>query len=96
MVMTASVSDLKARLSEYLRSVRNGDEVVVTQHGRPIARVVPKDPVACETELEHLEHAGLIRRGRGGLPDDFWTRRRMQDPEGVLSKAVLDEREVDR
>jgi len=96
MVMTTSVSDLKARLSEYLRNVRNGDEVVVTQHGRPIARVVPEDPAASETGLEHLEHAGLVRRGRGALPDDFWTRRRMKDPEGLLLDAVLNEREEDR
>ena len=94
MVVTVSVSDLKARLSEHLRNVRNGDEVVVTHHGRSIARVVAEDPAASEAELKHLEHSGLIRRGRGGLPDDFWTRRRMKDPEGLLAKAVLDERGV--
>lgn len=36
-----SVRELKARLSEYLRRVREGAVVVVTDHGRPVVRIVP-------------------------------------------------------
>jgi antitoxin (DNA-binding transcriptional repressor) of toxin-antitoxin stability system len=36
---TSSVSNLKARLSEMLRSVKEGEEVVVLEHKRPIARI---------------------------------------------------------
>jgi prevent-host-death family protein len=35
------VRELKARLSEYLRAVHAGQELTVTAHGRPIARLVP-------------------------------------------------------
>ncbi len=35
------VSQLKDRLSEYLRAVEKGAEVVVTDRSRPIARIVP-------------------------------------------------------
>ena len=35
------VAELKARLSEYLRFVRKGNEVVVYDRNDPIARVVP-------------------------------------------------------
>jgi len=35
------VAELKARLSEYLREVRNGHEVVVMDRNQPIARLVP-------------------------------------------------------
>ena len=35
---TATVSKLKASLSEYLRQVKAGEEVLVTERGRPIAR----------------------------------------------------------
>ena len=38
---TASVSELKTKLSAYLAIVRGGDEVVVTNRGRVIARLVP-------------------------------------------------------
>jgi len=35
---TASVSELKAHLSKYLRMVRRGGEVQILDHGRPVAR----------------------------------------------------------
>lgn len=38
-MQTTSVSNLKARLSEMLRSVKSGEEVVVLEHKRPIARI---------------------------------------------------------
>lgn len=38
---TASISELKARLSAYVDAVREGEEVLVTDRGRPIARIGP-------------------------------------------------------
>lgn len=35
------IAELKARLSEYLRAVRKGHEVIVYDRNEPIARVVP-------------------------------------------------------
>ena len=35
------IADLKARLSEHLRSVRNGDTVTVFDRETPVARIVP-------------------------------------------------------
>ena len=43
MKRTASVVELKARLSEYLRLVKAGGELVVTERGVPIARMMPLD-----------------------------------------------------
>ena len=37
----ARVAELKAKLSEYLRFVRKGNEVTVYDRNEPIARVVP-------------------------------------------------------
>jgi len=39
--MEISVRELKSRLSEYLRRVAAGEEVVVTSHGKAVARLVP-------------------------------------------------------
>jgi prevent-host-death family protein len=36
-----SAADANRRFSELLRTVRDGQSVVVTSHGRPIARIVP-------------------------------------------------------
>jgi prevent-host-death family protein len=38
------VAELKARLSEYLRSVRGGHEITVYDRDQPIARIVPFAP----------------------------------------------------
>ncbi len=38
---TTNVASLKSRLSSYLALVTGGDEVVVTSHGHPVARIVP-------------------------------------------------------
>ncbi|KPK46431.1 MAG: hypothetical protein AMK74_00005, partial [Nitrospira bacterium SM23_35] len=38
---TAAVSELKARLSEYLNQVKAGMEVLITDRGKPVARLVP-------------------------------------------------------
>ena len=38
---SAAVSKLKATLSEHLARVKAGEEVVVTERGKPIARIVP-------------------------------------------------------
>jgi prevent-host-death family protein len=38
------VAELKARLSEYLRSVQGGHEITVYDRDRPIARIVPYAP----------------------------------------------------
>jgi antitoxin (DNA-binding transcriptional repressor) of toxin-antitoxin stability system len=35
------IADLKARLSEHLRSVRNGSSLTVLDRDTPIARIVP-------------------------------------------------------
>jgi antitoxin (DNA-binding transcriptional repressor) of toxin-antitoxin stability system len=35
------IADLKARLSEHLRSVRNGDTLTVLDRDTPIAQIIP-------------------------------------------------------
>ncbi len=38
---TVGIRDLRDGLSRYLDSVRDGAEITVTDHGRPVARIVP-------------------------------------------------------
>ena len=94
---TAPVSDLKARLSEYLNQVKAGMEVLITDRGRPVARLVPiprsKD---LKESLVRMEKQGLIRLGSGKLPKDFWRMDRPDDPRGLVLKALLEEREAGR
>lgn len=39
--MDISVTNAKAQLSELVRRAESGDEVVLTRHGKPAARIVP-------------------------------------------------------
>jgi prevent-host-death family protein len=66
---TVSVSDLKARLSKYLRIVRRGGEVQVLDRGVPIARITgiaPAPDRENEASRERLIAEGLLRAGRTG------------------------------
>jgi len=96
---TAKVSELKASLSEYLGRVKAGEEVVVTDRGRPIARLVPIEPHDGEglpAHLLELERAGLVRIGTRHVPAEFWTAKRPADREGKALSALLADREEGR
>ena len=72
---TVSASQFKAKMGRYMRAVQGGEEVVVTDRDRPVARLVPferrdagelrvaspRDPAA--PPLGELEVRGLRQRG---------------------------------
>ena len=90
----AAVAELKAQLSRYLSRVKAGDEILVTERGTPVARLVPVGSSGRDHEsLRDLERQGLIRLGGGKLPKDFWKLPRGRDPRGSVRTAVADERE---
>lgn len=95
---SAAVSEIKASLSRYLRRVKGGEEVVITERGKPIAKIVPI-PVREEQEeqrLRRMETEGLVRLGSGKLPRRFWARPRPKDPEASVRRALLEERREGR
>jgi prevent-host-death family protein len=66
--MEVGVRELRNNLSRYLEHVREGEEVVVTDRGRAIARVLP---FATERVLDRLIAEGVVtpaqrpKRGAG-------------------------------
>jgi prevent-host-death family protein len=98
-VASAGIAELKAKLSEYLSRVRAGEEVLVTDRGRPVARLVPvgegtgPGEEAEKARLRAMERDGLLRLGPGRLPDGFFEKERPSDPGGSLRKAVSEDRE---
>ncbi len=93
----ASISKLKAKLSQYLDAVRGGEEIIVTDRGRPVARL---SRVRGEEEEEGrrdwLLRTGRLRPPRAPLPQDFWDQPRPADPEGRSLFALIEEREEGR
>jgi prevent-host-death family protein len=90
---TTSISELKARLSAYLDLVRAGDEVLVTDRGRVIARLVPVGGEAQEdSRRELLVRTGQLQLPRSPLPRNFRKARRPADAKGRSLAALLEER----
>ena len=80
------IRELKNRLSAYLDLVKEGEEVVVTDRGRPIARLVPID--GSTDRLAQLVAAGLVRpplRARTPLGPPIKTK-------GAVSDLVAEQR----
>ncbi|MFN2315915.1 MAG: type II toxin-antitoxin system Phd/YefM family antitoxin [Gemmatimonadales bacterium] len=93
MIKTASISELKARLSAYLDVVRQGDEVLVTDRGRLIARLTPVQESDSEgSRREQLLRSGQLRAPSAPLPADFFDRAPPLDPEGRSLAVLLEER----
>ncbi|TFH66284.1 MAG: type II toxin-antitoxin system prevent-host-death family antitoxin [Gemmatimonadales bacterium] len=88
-----SVGRLKARLSEYLRRAKAGEGVLVTDRGRPVARLVGlESDRALEGRAAELVRSGLAQRPLQSLDADFLQQPRPEDPEGRSLEAVLEER----
>ena len=88
-----AVRELKSRLSEYLSLVKVGEEIVVTERGRSIAKIVPlRSSESLPDRLADMDRQGLIRLGSGRLPEGFWAIPRVQDVEGRALGALRAER----
>jgi prevent-host-death family protein len=42
--MEVSIAEAKNRLPELIRAVENGETVVITRHGKPVAQIAPPPP----------------------------------------------------
>jgi len=81
------VAELKAHLSRYLDQVKSGQEVVITEHGRPVAKLVPLHKAERrDARRSRLARAGLLQLGSGRL-----RARLLTAPRGPrVGKGVLD------
>ena len=53
------IRELKSKLSECVRDVKMGATIVVTEHGRSVARIVP-EARSLDERLDTLRNAGTI------------------------------------
>ena len=69
--MNVGVKQLKNSLSEYLRAVRRGEVVQMTERGKVVAEIRGRTARAGDDErmLMQLEREGVVTRGRGKLGD---------------------------
>lgn len=67
METVAGVRDLKNKLSHYLREVKKGRSVLITERGKIVATIVPVQERAAVEKLKTLARSGL-GTWRGGKP----------------------------
>lgn len=95
--MKVSVREFRSRLSLYLAKASRGEEVVITSHGRSVARLLAVAPAA-SAEPDASELARRIRRIPGMLPAGGGKPRGSSRPmairpgEKTLAEIVLEDR----
>lgn len=83
------IRDLKSKLSEYIRDVEAGATIVVTDHGRHVARIVP--------DTESIAQRLAVLNATGAL---LWSGRRLGETKphlrlrgpGSVSDIVVENR----
>jgi len=85
-VTSVGIKELKAKLSSYIDKVNRGEQVIITEHGREVAAMVP-------ISKERLTIRTLVETGRahwsGGKPKGL---RGITVKGKPLSETVLEER----
>ena len=85
---TVAVRELKNRLSEYLRKVKAGERVVITERGRAIAMIsAAETPVDEEIDALVRERAA---RWTGGKPQGARRPAKIKGPS--VADAVIEDR----
>jgi prevent-host-death family protein len=69
---TLGIAELKALLSETLARVKAGEEVLITEHGRPIARLLPLSAAAPAAATQELVRSGQVKAPEKRLDETFW------------------------
>lgn len=64
---SVGIRELKTNLSKYLKRVKQGQTLIITQYGKPIGRIVPEGP-SIEERLQGLALTGMLLRAGGDLP----------------------------
>lgn len=85
-MISVGIKELKSKLSSYVDKVRHGEEVVITEHGKEVALVIP---ISKERKaLKSLVDAGKAKWS-GGKPEGLENVKIKGKP---LSKTVIEER----
>lgn len=93
MTTQVGVRELKTHLSRYLAEVKAGSAIVITEHGKPIGRIVPVAPAppTLTERMQTLEEGGLL----------VWSGKKLEprtpldriDTDLLVSDLLLEDRE---
>ena len=93
---SVGLRELRHHTSDVIARVRRGETIEVTEHGTPVARLVPIERPERPAILARLEAEGRLRRAKnpGYVPTRLSP---VTGPDlNPLTRALLDEREDER
>lgn len=91
---TATISELKAKLSDYVETASDGEEVIVTKRGRPVARLSPLGgAVADDERVQRLVARGVLRPPTRKLKEVLKDLRRYRVSEGAVVRVLREDRD---
>ena len=98
-MVRVGIAELKAQLSHYLAVTKAGEEVLITDRGRPVAKLSPLGPRDTDvpSHLLEMERRGEVKMGAGRMPDEVRERPRPRVKRGYSGvEAVNEERRQGR
>ncbi|MSQ59148.1 MAG: type II toxin-antitoxin system prevent-host-death family antitoxin [Betaproteobacteria bacterium] len=64
-----SVAEVKAHLSAILEAVRNGEEVIITKRGKPVARILPESQNEKKIDWAKIDAFHVtLRKSKASVP----------------------------
>jgi prevent-host-death family protein len=69
--LNVGIREAKANLSKLPRMVEKGKEIVLTDHGRPVGKLVPIDKgvLPLSARIKEMEEMGILEPVTGKAPD---------------------------
>jgi prevent-host-death family protein len=92
-MLRTGVKEVRDHFTQYLKMVKKGEEIVVTERGRPVALIKPVAEIKDMRErLESAAEKGLIRLPlkEGNIP----VHKKVKLTGKSLTKIILEEREA--
>lgn len=88
---SVGIRELRSRLSAYLRRIKAGETVLITDRGKPVGRIVPVEE-SREEALRRLEQSGALAWSGRKLSSH---RRPLPEVRGdrMISDLLLEDRE---
>jgi prevent-host-death family protein len=87
----AGIREFKAGLSGYLKEVKKGNTVVITERGHPVGRIIPAEDVL-EDRVKNLVRSG-IASWSGKRLSPGRTRAKLKAGKKTLGDIVVDNRD---
>jgi len=82
---TVNIATLKAQLSAHIQHVREGEEILVCERNKPVARIIP-----CREEDHSAQEMDLIARGLLAPPLEKRRSNSWPKPPGHISDEIAD------